>query len=213
MHHYDRPRRALAFGVAALAGFVDATGFLAADGYFVSFMSGNTTRLGVDLGTRTAAALTPALLILAFLCGVIAGAVTAERSPRRRKTAVLALSACLIGIAAIGHAFGAIEVFLGGSVLAMGVVNNAFRREDGAAVGVTYMTGALVRFGQGVAARLTGKPFDGGGAGLMLWTSLALGALAGTLATSLFPSLAPWMPLLAALALLAAAGRIESASA
>ncbi|RSY01673.1 DUF1275 domain-containing protein, partial [Sphingomonas koreensis] len=51
MIRYDRNRRRFAVALAAMAGFVDAVGFLSADGYFVSFMSGNTTRLGVDLGT------------------------------------------------------------------------------------------------------------------------------------------------------------------
>ena len=51
MDRLDRPRRMLAIGLAGLAGFVDATGFLSAGGYFTSFMSGNTTRFGVDLAT------------------------------------------------------------------------------------------------------------------------------------------------------------------
>lgn len=38
--------RTLAVAAAALAGYVDAVGFLSADRYFVLFMSGNTTRLG-----------------------------------------------------------------------------------------------------------------------------------------------------------------------
>ena len=38
--------RALQLGLSGLAGLLDATGFLIANGYFVSFMSGNTTQLG-----------------------------------------------------------------------------------------------------------------------------------------------------------------------
>jgi hypothetical protein len=60
MIQYDRHRRRFAVALAALAGCVDAIGFLSADGYFVSFMSGNTTRLGVALGTAPAHALAPA---------------------------------------------------------------------------------------------------------------------------------------------------------
>ena len=59
----DRPRRRLAIALAALAGFVDAVGFLTAGGYFASFMSGNTTRLGVDFANDPARALLPAALI------------------------------------------------------------------------------------------------------------------------------------------------------
>ena len=35
--------------LSTLAGYVDATGFLMLGGFFVSFMSGNSTRLGVGL--------------------------------------------------------------------------------------------------------------------------------------------------------------------
>ena len=41
--------RALQLGLSGLAGLLDATGFLIANGYFVSFMSGNTTQLGVRI--------------------------------------------------------------------------------------------------------------------------------------------------------------------
>ena len=63
---------------AALAGYVDAAGFLSANRYFVSFMSGNTTRLGVALGTSPHDAIVPALLIGGFIAGVTAGAAAAS---------------------------------------------------------------------------------------------------------------------------------------
>ncbi len=50
MNRLDRPRQVLALAIAFLAGGVDAVGFLSADGYFVSFMSGNTTRLAALAG-------------------------------------------------------------------------------------------------------------------------------------------------------------------
>ena len=75
MIQYDRHRRRFAVALAALAGCVDAIGFLSADGYFVSFMSGNTTRLGVALGTAPAHALAPALLIAGFVGGVTGGSL------------------------------------------------------------------------------------------------------------------------------------------
>ncbi|OYX90330.1 MAG: DUF1275 family protein, partial [Novosphingobium sp. 35-62-5] len=75
MIQYDRPRRLFAIALAAMAGFIDAVGFLSADGYFVSFMSGNSTRLGVSLGTDPARAAMPAVLIAGFLGGVTGGAL------------------------------------------------------------------------------------------------------------------------------------------
>lgn len=69
--------------------------------------------------------------------------------------------------------------FLGASAMAMGLANNVFSRDGEVTVGVTYMTGALVRFGQGVAARLAGKPLPGARGYGLLWSALALGAAAG----------------------------------
>lgn len=210
MHRYDLPRRSLAYGIAGLAGFVDAAGFLAAGGYFVSFMSGNTTRLGVEAAARSPAALVPILLIVCFVSGVAAGAVVAERSGAPKRS-VLMLSTLLIAAGAVSHALGLIALFVGASALAMGAINNAFRREGEVAVGVTYMTGALVRFGQGLAARFMGRPAPGALAHLLLWASLAAGAVLGAWVTIALPTLAPWIPLAWAAGLCLAASRIERA--
>ena len=45
----SRANIALACALSALAGYVDAIGFLHLGGLFVSFMSGNSTRMGVSL--------------------------------------------------------------------------------------------------------------------------------------------------------------------
>lgn len=67
MERYDHRRRRLAVALAGLAGFVDAIRTISAGGFFVSFMSGNTTRLGVALAIDPEQAVLPALLI----CGLL----------------------------------------------------------------------------------------------------------------------------------------------
>lgn len=168
MDRYDPSRRILAIGITALAGFVDATGFLAGDRYFVSFMSGNTTRLAVDLITDFAQALIPLGLIGGFVIGVTAGAIVSDRAGQWRKTAVLSLAALLLGAALLAHAFGLSGAMMACMVLAMGVLNNSFRRNGEVVVGVTYMTGALVRIGQVMAAGLQGRSLPGWGMTLAL---------------------------------------------
>lgn len=193
MQRYDRPRRVLAVALAMLAGFIDAAGFLAADRYFVSFMSGNTTRLGVDLGAAPLRAWIPAALILGFVCGVVGGALLAHKAGARRKPAVLALVTALILAGAIAHQAGATAAMMAGLVLAMGALNNTFQRNGEVTVGLTYMTGALVRMGQGIAARLTGSRDAAWGDWALLWLGLASGAVLGALAWLNLPGLALWL--------------------
>src|SRR3546814_9820449 len=72
--------------LAVLAGFVDAIAYISLGGFFASFMSGNTTRLGVGLATGTAAdAWNAGALILAFLCGVVGASILSARFERWRK--------------------------------------------------------------------------------------------------------------------------------
>lgn len=192
MNSIDRSRRRLAIAAAGLAGFVDAVGFLSAQGYFVSFMSGNTTRLGVDLMVRPTVAVIPALLLAGFVLGVFIGALLAARAGALRKVAVLGLVTVLLTGAAAAHLLGAGEIVLALLVLAMGALNNTFQRDGEVSVGLTYMTGALVRFAQGLAARISGTGGEGWANWLLLWLGLAVGAVAGAYTLLAWPRLALW---------------------
>jgi uncharacterized membrane protein YoaK (UPF0700 family) len=212
MNSIDRSRRRLAIAAAALAGFVDAAGFLSAQGYFLSFMSGNTTRLGVDLALRPMMAIIPAMLIAGFVLGVFVGALLAARAGAQRKVAVLALVTVLLVAAATAHLVGAGLAMLGFLVLAMGALNNTFQRDGEVSVGLTYMTGALVRFAQGLAARITGTGGEGWANWLLLWLGLALGAVAGAYTLLTWPAVALWLASAWALCLVAAAWRLRKTS-
>jgi uncharacterized membrane protein YoaK (UPF0700 family) len=179
MHRYDPARQRLALGLAGLAGLVDATGFVVAGGYFTSFMSGNTTRMGVELVEQPALALMPLALIACFLGGVILGALTGRRVAGRHKRVLLGMVAALLGLGASALAAGWPLLFLALSAMAMGLANNVFSRAGEVTVGVTYMTGALVKFGQGIAARFGGQPLPSTRGYGMLWGALALGATLG----------------------------------
>jgi uncharacterized membrane protein YoaK (UPF0700 family) len=193
MIHYDRPRRRFAVALAAMAGFIDAVGFLSADGYFVSFMSGNSTRLGVSLGTDPARALMPAALIAGFVIGVTGGAVVSRRAGNRRKAAVLVLVTLLLLLSATGRLLGLPVIMLGGMVMAMGALNNTFQRDGAVTVGLTYMTGALVKLGQGLANALAGEPNTGWTSWASLWGGLLGGAVLGAFLQDRLPMGCLWL--------------------
>jgi uncharacterized membrane protein YoaK (UPF0700 family) len=208
MDRFDRPRQALAIAIAFLAGFVDALGFLSGDRYFVSFMSGNTTRLAVDLATDPQRAVLPALLIAGFVAGVAGGKIVALRTGARRKAVLLGLVALLLATAAAAHGVGARGYALGAMVLAMGAVNNSFQRDGAAAVGLTYMTGALVRLGQGIGGALVGVRQNGWGTHMLLWTGLFAGGLVGAVLFTQASDPALWIASLLAAVLAMAAWHI-----
>jgi len=75
MIRFEPSHQLLAVGVAILAGFVDAIGFVESAGFFVSFMTGNSTRLAVGLAEAQHAALVAAIIIAVFVAGVVAGSL------------------------------------------------------------------------------------------------------------------------------------------
>jgi len=183
----------LAATLSALAGYVDAVGFMTLGGFFVSFMSGNSTRLGVglSLGEWEQAGIAFGLIVL-FVVGVVTGATAARRFGEERRSVVLAVEAVLLLIGAGLCTLGWRELGMAAVVMAMGVENAVFQRQGDVGVGLTYMTGTLVRMGQRIATALHGGarwdwvPF------LMLWTGLAVGGAIGAVSFLRFDVLALW---------------------
>src|ERR1700743_3077870 len=101
MIRYERRVRAFAVSLAVLAGYVDALGFLKLNGFFVSFMSGNSTRLGVGLAHGPADAAIAGTLIASFVGGVVLGTPPGHFCKTSRGPAVLFLVASLLAIAAL----------------------------------------------------------------------------------------------------------------
>lgn len=177
----ERRLKVLAMGLSALAGFVDAIGFLQLGGYFVSFMSGNTTRFATGLADGAAPAAIAAGLIACFVLGVMLGTFIGGRAGPHRAMAVLWLVAALLASAALLAGLNAATLAVAIMAMAMGAENAVFVREGEVHIGLTYMTGTLVKFGQHLTAALTGGPRWGWRPYLFLWLGLAGGAVLGAL--------------------------------
>lgn len=179
MRRYPRRFWMLAALLAALAGYVDAIGFLQLGGLFVSFMSGNTTRLAVGLAGGSVVALRAGGLIAAFVGGVILGSLVASAARPWRKPAVLALMTGLLAAAALVASTAGMPAAACLLAAAMGSENAVFQRDGEVSIGLTYMTGTLVKLGQRLAAAIRREDRWGWVPHLLLWTSLASGAVAG----------------------------------
>lgn len=162
-----------------MAGYVDAVGFLHSGGFFVSFMSGNSTRLAVGVAHWTMAAGIAGGLIVSFVVGVTLGSLCGSLDERHRRSIVLALVAGLLAAAATAGMAGAIWLSLVLTALAMGAENAAFEQPGGGSIGLTYMTGTLAKIGQGIAAMLRGRGGFEWLSYVALWAGLVIGAILG----------------------------------
>ncbi len=179
MQHIPEPQLRLAVILAALAGMVDVVAFLALGGFFASFMSGNSTRLAIGVGGNWADAQLAAGLILSFVAGVIGATMLGRHAGPQRPMRILALVAALILLCAlIAKPYQATQLLL--LAAAMGAMNAVFERDGEVSVGLTYMTGTLVRLGQGLARWLLREGgVEGWRRHLLLWTSFLGGGLIG----------------------------------
>lgn len=183
MNRYDRHSIAFAVALSSLAGYVDASGFLSTGGLFVSFMSGNSTKFGVHTAAGNGYRAFMILAVIAlFVFGVILGTLTSRRAGSRRKVAVLGLVSAFLLIAALSLSFEFTYTATACMVLAMGAENAVFQRDGEVSIGVTYMTGTLVKMGQNLAARLSGDFQASWLPYFLLWAGLATGAVFGAFA-------------------------------
>ena len=203
MQRYSKRSLALAAVLAALAGYVDALGFLQLGGFFVSFMSGNSTRLGVGAAAGNLQAVEIAAgLVVVFVTGVVVGVLVGHEDWRWRRPAILSLVSFSLLVSAIAHG-GEPRWAMAASAFAMGARNALFQREGDVAIGVTYMTGALVRMGHRIAMALRGGPRWDFLPFLMLWVSLTTGAVLGALTFNHFGEVGLWVATAVAMTLTA----------
>ena len=202
----------LAVCLATVAGYVDAYGYLTFT-TFVSFMSGNTTHAGYNIGLRTYHAALPAVCaILFFVTGVFAGTLlTSSRARHSRRLLYLSIT-CLLALYIAAFHLGALSTFPGIALLSftMGVMNTALSRVGMQTVNLTFVTGTLNQIGGHLALaakreRLSAAESEGDThfrRAMMLsliWGGFLGGAVLGGAATSL---LREWMLLIPLLIML-----------
>ena len=183
-------RVVMAVCLSFLAGFVDALGFMHLGGYFVAFMSGNSTRMAAGLPDGLASAVLPGSLIGLFLFGVILGTLLDQRVPVWIGLLVLA---AILGISASLASVGLTNEAIFATPIVMGAMNTVVKSGQGV-MAVTFMTGNLVRLGQAFV-----QSFQGGGRWafmpfLLLWLGLLSGVFCGVLVYDEIGLAALWLP-------------------
>lgn len=187
------PRQGLlAAALTATAGFVDGLAFIHLGGYFVSFMSGNSTRAGADLAGGDPLGWAKAMgLVAFFVVGVVLSSLavharsarSARVGPAGPQSTAVWVSMAFLLLAALLSLVPVLRVAVPPAVAAgMGAVNGTFTRGGEVTVGLTYMTGTLVKTGQHLALALTGGNRVVWLRFLALWAAIAVGSAAGALA-------------------------------
>jgi uncharacterized membrane protein YoaK (UPF0700 family) len=169
---------ALVAAISFIAGMTDAIG-LRLSGDFVSFMTGNTTRAAIaiaDGDVHHGLVLLGAVFV--FVLGNAAGIIVAHLV-RRRMFGVLSGVAMLLSLASMLQDPGLHLLRFYVVVLAMGMVNATVEHIEGLPIGLTYVTGALSRFGRGIGRYIMGERKMDWTIQAVPWLGMISGALCG----------------------------------
>ena len=195
----------LAVTLAGVSGYVDAVGVTALAGLFVSFMSGNTTSMGLSVGQGLWAKAGHSFLpIVLYVLGALLGSLLLKSSPR-----VLPLIYSLIALlltlfmwltlAAPQRTWWQEDLAILLLVVPMGSLNATLRHVGPTSVGLGYVTGTLASLGETLALAILGpRSSDRTRAiwvHIVVWLGFFGGAALGSLATHRFPSWAVAVPI------------------
>jgi len=177
----------LSWVLAALAGVLGATAYTHSAGYFVTFMTGNAQRavLGYFRGD-VVLSISAGLLVLCFVIGVVIASVcrrhfwVAHPHGPTVLTTFSLLAATVVDIIDEGWEeanldFGPIMLVAFG----IGALNTSFVKAGEVSVPLSYVTGTLVKMGQGIERHIAGGKAEDWLGYFLLFASFVLGAALG----------------------------------
>ncbi|WP_433567765.1 YoaK family protein [Nocardia sp. CA-151230] len=147
--------------LSMLAGFIGAAAYAHSEGYFVTFMTGNTERsiLGNFAGDPTLAG-GAAAIIICFLAGVFIASICRRYWWTNHPHGATMLTTGALLLAAIVDALlgergiGLVPILF--VAFGMGSLNTSFVKNGEVSIPVSYITGTLVKLAQGVERHVFG---------------------------------------------------------
>lgn len=144
--------------MTALAGYLDAVGYAHLSGLYVSFMSGNSARLGLDIAAGDLRSIAQALAVVAsFVVGATGAAVLTEVWGQVRVGRILWIEFILIATGTLLIVGGVGFASFLPVAVAMGMQNILHRTIAGADIGKTFITGVLFDTSRQIALVLLGR--------------------------------------------------------
>lgn len=179
----------LSWVLAALAGVLGATAFTHSAGYFVTFMTGNAQRaaLGYFRGD-VLLSVSAGLLIVSFVGGVVVASVcrrhfwVAHPHGPTVLTTFSLFAATMVDVVDEGWEENFLD-FAPITLLAFGIgaLNTSFVKDGEVSVPLSYVTGTLVKMGQGIERHIAGGSLADWLGYFLLFASFVLGATVGGL--------------------------------
>ena len=183
---FDREAR-LSWVLAALAGVLGAAAFTHSAGYFVTFMTGNAQRgvLGYFRGD-VLLSVSAGLLMLAFVAGVVVASVcrrhfwVAHPHGPTVLTTFSLLAATVVDVLDEGWEENFLDfppILL--VAFGIGALNTSFVKDGEVSVPLSYVTGTLVKMGQGIERHIAGGNVSDWLGNFLLFASFIVGAALG----------------------------------
>ncbi|MET9493136.1 YoaK family protein [Nocardia sp. NPDC006630] len=173
--------------LSILAGYIGAAAYTHSAGYFVTFMTGNTERavIGNFSGDHTLAK-GAAMLIVSFLLGVFVASLCRRFWWRNHPHGATMLTTFALLCAAVtddivgDRGIGLLQILF--VAFGMGALNTSFVKNGEVSIPVSYVTGTLVKFAQGLERHVAGGGTVRDWLGYAVqYVSFAIGALIGGL--------------------------------
>lgn len=177
----------LSWVLAAVAGLIGAAAFTHSAGYFVTFMTGNSERavLGFFRNEQWLS-ITAALLLASFVGGVVIASLCRRHLWLAHPHGSTVLAALFLATAA------AVDVIVDGwsthdvsfvpvifVALGIGALNTSFVDKGEVSIPLSYVTGTLVKLGQGIERHISGGRATDWLGYFLLWASFVAGAVIG----------------------------------
>lgn len=182
---YDSEVR-LSWILAGLAGVLAATAFTHSEGYFVTFMTGNAGRAVLGMFTADQwMSISAAALLIAFVSGVVVASLCHRHIWRSRPHGALRLTGASLLAATV------VDWIEGGPSLpvpllpillvafGVGTLNTTFVRDGEVSIPLSYVTGTVVKLGQGIERHISGGTMHDWFGNFMLLTGYVGGAAVG----------------------------------
>lgn len=164
-----------------LAGFIDSIGYLGLGKVYLSFMSGNSTKLGIALFEADYALwAATGTVVLLFIAGAFVGTFITDSWGRWHLTLILSVECVLFLFAIMLSLMFHTHYIIFPIAMAMGMQNTMHQMVAHADVGKGFVSGTLFGIGQALAKAARGKAPASEWAVLALsWFIFVIGAALG----------------------------------